>query len=83
MLRFGNTKVEKEGFYGAKKPIKIWDVHVDNIIISKLVDTKNNSKYLIGYLDGVIRPFVMILPKMSEYVNTFNDKSGDRIRMIN
>ena len=37
----------------------IWDVNVDNIVISKLVKTKNNSKYLIGYLD---------MPKMSGYV---------------
>ena len=27
--RFGKTKVAKEEFYGAKKPIKNWDVNVD------------------------------------------------------
>ena len=27
------------------------NVNLDNIIISKLVKTKTNSKYLIGYLD--------------------------------
>ena len=31
-----------------KKPMKIWDVNVDNIVISKLVTTKTDSKYLIG-----------------------------------
>ena len=46
----------------------IWDVNVDNIVISKLVKTKNNSKYLIGYLD---------MPKMSGYVKTF--KVEDKI----
>ena len=51
MLKFGETKVAKEEVYGAKKPIKIWDVDVDDIVISKLIETKNNSKYLIGYLD--------------------------------
>ena len=50
MLRFGETKIAKEKFYAAKKPINIWDVNVDNIVISKLVKTKINSKYLIGYL---------------------------------
>ena len=35
MLRFSKAKVAKEHFYGAKKPIKIWDVNVDNIVISK------------------------------------------------
>ena len=34
-----------------KKPNKIWDVNVDNIVTSKLVITKTNSKYLIGYSD--------------------------------
>ena len=38
MLRFGKRKVAKEEFYGAKRPIKIWDVNVDNIVISKLVE---------------------------------------------
>ena len=32
-LRFGETKVAKEEFYGAKKAIKIWDVDVDNAVI--------------------------------------------------
>ena len=42
MLRFGETKVTKEKFYAAKKkPIKIWDINVDNIVISKLIETKN------------------------------------------
>ena len=43
-------------------------VNVDNIVISKLVETKNNSHYWIGYLDEVTRPLVLILPKMSGYV---------------
>ena len=54
-----------------KKPIKIWDINVDNIDISKLVKTKTNSKYLIGFLDKDIRPLVLIMPKMSGYVKTF------------
>ena len=33
ILRFGETKTTKEKFYGTKKPIKIWDVNVDKIII--------------------------------------------------
>ena len=48
------------------------------LIISKLVETKNKSKYLIGYLDEVIRPLILILPKMSGYVKTFKDKGGDK-----
>ena len=54
-----------------KKIIKIWDVNVDNIVISKLVKTKTNSKYLIGYLDKAIRPLLLIMRKVSGFVKTF------------
>ena len=40
MLRFAETNVAKEEFYGAKKPMKIWDADVNDILISKLVKTK-------------------------------------------
>ena len=55
MLRFGETEVTKEKFYAAQKPIKNWDVTVDNIVISQLFKTKTNSKYLIGYSVKSIR----------------------------
>ena len=58
MVKFGKTEIVKEKFYAAKKPIKIWD----NIVISKLVT---------GYLDKYVRPLVLIMPKMSGYVQTF------------
>ena len=49
-----------------KKPIKTWNVNVDNVVISKLIETKTNSKYLIGIkFDNVIRPLVLIMPKMN------------------
>ena len=75
MLRCAKTKVVKEEFYGVKKPIKIWDVNVDNVIISKLVETKKNFKNLTGYLDEVIKPLVLLLPKMNGYVKAFKDES--------
>ena len=40
--------------------MKIWDVNVHDIVISKLIKTKTN---LIGYLDKVIRPLVLMMPK--------------------
>ena len=64
MLRFGETKAAKEESYGAERTINIWDVNIDNIVISNLIETKNRSKYFTGYLDKVIRP-VLILLKMS------------------
>ena len=41
-------KITKEIFCAAKK---------NSIVISKLVKTKTYSRYLIGYLDKVIRPY--------------------------
>ena len=52
--------------------MKIWYVNVDNIVISKLVQTKADSKYMIGIkFDKAIRPLVLIMFKMSGYVKTF------------
>ena len=50
------------------------DVNVDNIVVSKLIETKSNCKYLIGYLDKPIKPLVLIMPLMSGYVKTFKVK---------
>ena len=58
-MRCGEKEIAKEKFYAAKEPIKIWDVNVDNIVLSKLVETITNSK------DKAIRPLVLITPKGS------------------
>ena len=68
MVKFGDRETAKEKFYAAKRPIKVCDVNVDNIVISKLVKTKTNSKYSIGYLDKTMRLLVLIMPKMSGYL---------------
>ena len=77
ILRFGETKIAKEKFSAVKNRLCIWDVNINNIVISKLIKTKTNSKHFIGYLDKVIRQLVFILPKMSGYVKTFKVKDGD------
>ena len=77
MVRFGDRGIAKESFYAAKRPIKIWDVNVNNIGISKLFKIKTNSKYLNGYLDKNIGPLVLIMPEMSGYFKTFKDKEGN------
>ena len=48
-------KSNKRKLLCCKKTISIWDVNIDNICISKLIETKTNSKYLIRYLDKVIK----------------------------
>ena len=60
MLGFDEIKVAKEKIYGTKNPKNILDVDVNNMVISNLIEVNNNSKYLIGYLDEVIKPLVLI-----------------------
>ena len=78
MLRFGETNVTKEKFYAAKIPIQIWDVNVDNMVVSTLVKTKTNYKYLIGYLDKAARPLLFIMSIMSGHAKAFKVKDGDQ-----
>ena len=78
MFRLGEKKQTQQKFYAAKNPKKIWDANADNIVISKLIETKTNSKYLIGYSEKAIRPLILIMPKMSGYVKTFKVKDGDK-----
>ena len=40
MLGFGERKTAKEKFYTAKKWIEIWDVNVQNVVISKLFEIR-------------------------------------------
>ena len=78
MLILDQKKIKKVEFYGVQETINIWNVDFSNIDISKLTETKNDSKYLIGYLDEVIRTIDLILPKISEYVKTFEEKDGEK-----
>ena len=58
---------------------EIWEANVANIVISKLVKTKLNSKYLIGTkFDKAIRTLDFIMPKMGGYIKTFKVKEGEK-----
>ena len=61
-----------------KKAIKIWDINVNNVVTSKLFLKKNNSKYLVGYLDKVLRSIVLIFSIMRGYVKIFKVQDGDK-----
>ena len=56
MVRFGKTKSRKIRILLCNKKKKIinWDITADNIVISKLIEMKNNSKSLTGYSGDVI-----------------------------
>ena len=78
IVRSGQSKVSIEEFYGAEKPVMFGMLMLKNIVISNLIEIKNNSKYLMGYLDEVVRPLVSVLPEESGYVKTFKVKDGDK-----
>ena len=73
---FKNKKKQKK-----KRKVITWDVNVDNIVVSKLLETKTNSKYVIEIkFDKTIRQLVVIMPKMSGYVKTF--KVEDKVNKL-
>ena len=55
MLRFGKTKVAKKILLYKRN----WDLNVVKMVVSKLVETRNNSIFMIGYLDEVIKPLIL------------------------
>ena len=42
--------------------------------------TRTNSNHFIGYVDEVMRPLVLVLPKTSGYVKIFKVKYGDKYK---
>ena len=76
MLRFGERNYKRK-FQATNKPIKIWDVNANNIVVPKLVK-KTNSKYLIRIKFD--KALLLIMPKMSGYVKAFN--VGDKINKL-
>ena len=53
-------------------------LNLDNIVISKVIKIKTFSKYLIEYLDIVMKPIFLVIPKISKYVKKFNVNGGDK-----
>ena len=75
MVRFRENEIAN--CYAAKS-IKIWDVNIDYIVISKLIETKPYAKYLVEIKFGkAIRPLVLVIPKISGFVKKFKVKEGN------
>ena len=73
-VNFRDKKIKTSDFYKNKKVIKIDDIDVNKILVSKEepYGTKNSFKYFIGYNDNdVIRPLCIKLPQMIGYVRKF------------
>ena len=70
-INFEDKKINKTNFYKNKKPFKMEDIDINNILVSKKASygKKNSLKYFIGYNDDdVIRPLCVRFPQMIGYV---------------
>ena len=74
-INFGEKEINKKDFYKNKKQFNIKDIDINKILISKpLSYGKNNmKKYITGYNDSTIIPLQIFLPKMTGYLNIFED----------
>ena len=77
-INVGDKNINKKDFYNDKKLFNIKDIDVNKILISKPESyNKNNMrKYIIGYNDNTIRPLQLFLPKLTGYLNIF--ENGNR-----
>ena len=81
---FDNKKVKKSDFYKNKKVIKINDIDVNKILVSKkeLYGTNKSIKYFIGFNDDVIGTRCMKLPQMIGYAKCFDSNKTMSFKII-
>ena len=74
-INFGDKKINKKDIYTNKKQFNTKDIDINKILISKpeSYDKNNMRKYIIGYNDNTISPLQLFLPKMTGYLNIFED----------
>ena len=72
-INFGDKKIDKKDFYNNKKQFNIKDIDTNTILISKPASYDNMRKYIIEYSDTTISPLQLFLPKMTGYLNIFED----------
>ena len=74
-INFGDKKINKKDLYNNKKQFNMKDIDTNKILISKpdSYDKNNMKKYIIGYNDNTIIPLQFFLPKMTSYLNIFED----------
>lgn len=61
--------------------MQIWEVGVDNIVISKLIVTKNIIKCLIGYLNDALIPIALTWLTMKGYLKISEDKDWEKTKI--
>ena len=75
ITKFGDTEFQKWKFHQQKDPILIYDVDINNIVVSsKFPSCKNSFKHFFGYKDAQeVRLLCIMLPKMSAYKRDFDE----------
>ena len=76
-LKFNNISLNKEEFNKSKKPIDLFSVNLDEIVVSdKFEHNKKVFKHFIGYQKGkTVKPLCIILPQISTYIKYFENGS--------
>ena len=74
-LKFNDIILNKKEFHKSKKPIDLFSVNVNQIVVSdKFKHNKKVLKDFIGYEEGkIVKPLCIILPQMSGYIKYFEN----------
>ena len=74
-LVFDNIEVTKKEFYESKQGIRLKDIIVKNIVVSKKVKINDKViKYYTGYIiDDNVIPLILLLPIMLGWIKYFEN----------
>ena len=82
---FGENGIIKSVFHKNKKPIKINEVDIEEIVLShKISYSKDSFKYFVGYIhrgNAFPSPLCVKLPQMNGYAKCF-DKNNKFINLL-
>ena len=70
-----------KSFKVQRKSIKRLMLMLMICLCQKIIKIKSNSMYLIGYLNKVVRPLVLILPKRNKYIKNLNVRDEDKDKL--
>ena len=82
---FDDEKINKSNFYRNKRPFKIDDIDVNEILVSKRepYGKKSSVKYFIGYYDhDYFGPLCIQVPQMIGYVKHFDSNKTMSFKVI-
>ena len=76
MLTFGDIEIEQDKFYSHKKPIRLEDVDINNVLVSNKISssekTINTLLVISMMIINKVKPLHIILPKTSPYFKSFD-----------